>query len=153
MAILVLLHVLAVVVWVGGMFFAYTALRPAAVETLAPPARLTLWVSVFKRFFFGVWISVAIVLATGLIMLFKYFGGMAGAPMYVHAMLGLGLLMMAIYAHVYFAPFKKLRKAVDAQEWPAGGKALTQIRWLVFTNTGLGFLTIAIASGGRYLIH
>lgn len=153
MAILVLLHVLAVVVWVGGMFFAYTALRPAAVETLEPPARLTLWVSVFKRFFFGVWISVAIVLATGLIMLFKYFGGMAGAPMYVHAMLGLGLLMMAIYAHVYFAPFKKLRKAVDAQEWPAGGKALTQIRWLVFTNTGLGFLTIAIASGGRYLIH
>lgn len=153
MAILVLLHVLAVVVWVGGMFFAYTALRPAAVETLEPPARLTLWVSVFKRFFLGVWISVAIVLATGLIMLFKYFGGMAGAPMYVHAMLGLGLLMMAIYAHVYFAPFKKLRKAVDAQEWPAGGKALTQIRWLVFTNTGLGFFTIAIASGGRYLIH
>lgn len=153
MAILISLHVLSVTVWVGGMFFAYTALRPAAVKTLEPPQRLTLWVEVFQRFFFAVWISVALVLATGLIALFKYLGGMAGAPLYVHAMLGLGLLMMLIYAHVFFAPYKKLRKAVAAQDWPAGGEALTQIRWLVFTNTCLGFLTIAVASGGRYLIH
>ena len=30
MALLVALHVLAAVVWVGGMFFAYMVLRPAA---------------------------------------------------------------------------------------------------------------------------
>jgi len=29
-ALLIALHVLAVVVWVGGMFFAYVVLRPSA---------------------------------------------------------------------------------------------------------------------------
>ncbi len=45
------LHLLAAVVWVGGMFFAWMILRPAAVDILEPPARLRLWLSVFKRFF------------------------------------------------------------------------------------------------------
>jgi uncharacterized membrane protein len=38
------LHVLAALVWVGGMFFAWMVLRPAAVKALEGPARLTLWV-------------------------------------------------------------------------------------------------------------
>jgi len=37
------LHVLAAVVWVGGMFFAWMVLRPAAVSALQPPERLMLW--------------------------------------------------------------------------------------------------------------
>ena len=77
---------------------------------------------------------------------------MAGSPLYVHAMLGLGILMMLIFLHVYFAPYARLRRAVAAQDWPAGGKALAQIRMLVGINTVIGLLTIAIASGGRYLI-
>ena len=37
MALLIAMHVLAVVVWVGGMFFAYFCLRPAAAKLLQPP--------------------------------------------------------------------------------------------------------------------
>jgi uncharacterized membrane protein len=148
----VLLHVLAVVIWVGGMFFAYAILRPVAAGQLEPPARLTLWVGVFDNFFLWVWTSVIAILATGFWMIFAFFGGMGAVGLYVHVMLGLGSVMMLIFFHVYFAPYRRLKRAVAAQDWPAGGKALAQIRRLVGTNTLIGVVTIAVASGGRYFL-
>ena len=124
MGVAVLLHVLGVVIWVGGMFFAYMALRPVAAVQLEPPLRLRLWAGVFGRFFPWVWASIAVILATGFWIIFAIFGGMANAGMYVHLMLTLGLVMMAIFMHVYFAPYRRLKAAVQAEDWPAGGKAL-----------------------------
>ena len=151
MGVAVLLHVLGVVIWVGGMFFAYMALRPVAAAQLEPPVRLRLWAGVFGRFFPWVWASIAVILATGFWIIFAIFGGMANAGMYVHLMLTLGLVMMAIFMHVFFAPYRRLKAAVQAEDWPAGGNALGQIRMLVGINTLIGVLTIAVASGGRYL--
>ncbi|MCG6966868.1 MAG: CopD family protein [Chromatiaceae bacterium] len=152
MGFAVLLHVMAVVIWVGGMFFAYVVLRPVAAGQLEPPARLTLWAGVFGRFFPWVWACVGVVLATGLWMIFAVFGGMGGVGLYVHAMFGLGLLMMLIFFHVFFAPYGRLKRAVAAQDWQAGGKALAQIRMLVGINTLIGLLTIAVGAAGRYLV-
>lgn len=152
MGVAVLLHVLAVVIWVGGMFFAYMVLRPVAATQLEPPPRLRLWVGVFGNFFPWVWLCVLGILATGLWMIFAVFGGFAGVGLYIHAMFALGLLMMAIFAHVFFAPYARLKRAVAAEDWPAGGKALSQIRILVGINTLIGVVTIAIGAGGRYLV-
>jgi uncharacterized membrane protein len=150
MTLSLFLHVLSVVVWVGGMFFAYMALRPVAASVLEPPQRLTLWAGVFDKFFPWVWLSVALILATGLHML-TVFGGMA-APLYALAMLGLGVAMMAIFAHVFFSPYKKLKRAVGEQDWKAGGAALGQIRKLIGINLSLGLLTIAVVFVGRVLL-
>lgn len=144
------LHVLGVVVWVGGMFFAYMALRPVAASVLEPPQRLTLWAGVFGKFFPWVWASVALILLTGLHMLVAL-GGMT-APLYTMAMLALGVLMMLIFAHVFFTPYKKLKRAVGEQNWKAGGAALAQIRMLIGTNLILGLLTIAVVFAGRMLV-
>lgn len=148
MGIAVLLHVVAVVIWVGGMFFAHQCLRPVAADQLEPPVRLSLWVGVFGRFFPWVWASIAVILVTGFWMIFAVFGGMGGSALYIHAMLGLGLLMVAIFLHVFFAPYGRLKRAVAAQDWPAGGKSLAQIRMLVGINTVIGLLTIAVGAGG-----
>jgi uncharacterized membrane protein len=150
MSFAVLLHVLAAVIWVGGMFFAYMCVRPVAAHLLEPPLRLPLWLGVFARFFPWVWAAVAVILATGLWMIFAKFGGFAHVGLHVHLMFGLGLIMMGIFMHVFFAPYARLRRAVAAQNWPAGGKALGQIRQLVGINTIIGLVVIAIASGGRY---
>ena len=149
MSLSLFLHVLSVVVWVGGMFFAYMALRPVAASVLEPPQRLTLWAGVFGKFFPWVWASVALILLTGLHML-MVFGGMA-APHYAMAMLVLGVLMMLIFVHVFFAPYKKLRRAVAAQDWKAGGAALGQIRTLIGINLSIGLITIAVVFLGRAL--
>ena len=146
-ALAVVLHLLSVVVWVGGMFFAHQCLRPVAAGQLEPPQRLQLWVGVFGRFFPWVWAAVALILGTGLWMMMQ---GKLG--LYVHIMFGLGLVMMAIFAHVFFAPYKRLKAAVTAADWPDGGKRLAQIRKLVGINTLIGVVVIAIGAGGRYLL-
>ena len=148
----VLLHVIAVVIWVGGMFFAYMVLRPVAASQLDAPVRLKLWSGVFGQFFPWVWTSIVAILATGLWLIFGAYGGMGNVGFYVHAMLGLGVLMMLIFFHVFFAPYARLRRAVASEDWPEGGRQLATIRKLVGLNTAIGVVTIAIASGGRYLV-
>lgn len=147
MGIALLLHLLGVVVWVGGMFFAYMALRPVAASVLEPPQRLNLWAGVFAKFFPWVWLSIALILGSGLYM-WMALGGMA-APAYVFVMMGLGIVMMLIFAHVFFAAFKKLKRAVAEQAWPAGGAALGQIRMLIGINLSIGLITIVVAIVGR----
>jgi len=145
------LHILAAVIWVGGMFFAYTSLRPAAAQVLEPPLRLELWVQVFRRFFVWVWLSIGTLLATGYWMLFNYFGGFAHAAIHIHLMHGAGILMVLIYMHVFFAPYRQLKQAVIVQDYPLAGAKLNQIRKLVGLNTVLGLLVIIVASAGRYM--
>lgn len=145
------LHLLAAVVWVGGMIFAHNSLRPAAVQVLEPPLRLELWVQVFRRFFVLVWISIAVILASGYWMLFNYFGGFAGAGIHIHIMHGAGIIMVLIYLHVFFAPYRRLRQAVIVQDYPLAGLQLNQIRRMVGINILIGLSVIIIASAGRYL--
>jgi uncharacterized membrane protein len=151
MGIAILLHVLAAVVWVGGMFFAYVCLRPAATALEAGP-RLTLWADVLARFFRWVWSAIVVLLATGLWMIFTVMGGMRQAGLHVHLMLGTGVLMMLLAAHVYFAPLRRLRAAVAGQHWTDAGKALQQIRIFIAVNLVLGLLVVAVGSGGRYFM-
>lgn len=150
MKLAVFLHVLGVVVWVGGMFFAWVCLRPVAASLLEPPQRLALWVGVFGRFFPWVWGSVAAILATGLHMLAQL--GWMRAPLHALLMFALGLAMMAIFAHVFFAPFGRLKRAVAALDWKTGGAALGQIRRLVGINLALGIATVAVATVGAALL-
>ncbi len=141
MRVALLLHVVSAVIWVGGMFLAYTAVRPAAFEALEPPQRLRLWAGIFVRFFRWVWAAVAVLLLTG----FSMMGEMARVPGTVQAMAGVGILMMVIFLHVYFAPFGRLKRAVAAEDWKAGGAALAQIRVLVGINLLLGIANVAVA--------
>ena len=146
------LHLLSAVVWVGGMFFAYMFLRPVAASQLEPPARLQLWVGVFKKFFPFVWLSLLFLPLTGYLMIFDIWKSMGAAPLYVHIMNGLGIVMILIYLHVYFAPFKRLKEAVIKQNWPEGGKNLNIIRKMVGINTIVGLIVIVVVSAGRTFI-
>ena len=150
MSFSIALHLLSAVIWVGGMIFAHNSLRPAAVQVLEPPLRLELWVQVFRRFFVLVWLSIVIILATGYWMLFNYFGGFAGAGLHIHIMHGGGLLMVMIYLHVFFAPYRRLRQAVIIQDYPLAGAQLNQIRQMVGINILIGLLVIIVGSAGRY---
>jgi len=152
MGIALLLHALAAVIWVGGMFFAYMALRPVAASQLEAPQRLALWAGVFGKFFPWVFAAIAVLLLTGFWMVLAYYGGLGAVGLYVHLMLWLGILMMLVFMHVFFAPFRRLKLAVAAQDWAAGADKLAQIRLLIAVNLSLGVCVVAIASGGRYLL-
>ena len=146
--IAVLLHIMAVVIWVGGMFFAYMALRPAAAQVLEPPQRLPLWVATFQRFFPWVWLTVFTLLGSGFYLIAR-FGGFAVVGTYVHAMLAIGVIMMLIFGYVYFAGFSRLKNSVAAQDWKAAGATLAKIRILIGINLSLGILNIFVAILGK----
>lgn len=151
MSIAITLHLLAAVIWVGGMFFAYLALRPVASSLLEPPLRLRLWADVFDKFFPWVWASIVVLLTSGIWIIVAVYGGMDMVGLHVHLMILLGLIMMAIFLHIYFAPFRRLKQAVVREDWTAGGAKLNQIRKMIAINLALGLIVIIVASGGTYL--
>lgn len=142
-----IVHIFAAVIWVGGMFFAHQALRPAA-AALAPELRLPLWSRVLGRFFVWVFAAIVLLLASGYALVFAVFGGFAGLPLYVNLMQGLGIVMMLLFLHVYFAPFRRFRGAVARQDWSEGARQLGQIRILVAVNLVLGLVVVAIGGSG-----
>ncbi|ALG66551.1 CopD family protein [Beggiatoa leptomitoformis] len=144
------LHVLAMVIWVGGMFFAYMALRPVAAQWLELPLRLQVWTQVFKKFFPWVWLATVTLLITGLLMIYLY-GGMAHVQWHVHLMLLTGLIMMTIFIHLFFISYRHLQDAVAMQNWQIGATRLGQIRRLIGINLVLGLVTIVVATLGKTL--
>lgn len=143
MKISFLFHVLATVVWVGGMFFAHLCLRPVTVAQLEPPQRLALWRGVFARFFPWVWVCIILLAFSGQ-MIAAEMGGMANLPVHGHIMAGIGYLMTAIFIYIWFVPYRALGKEVDAQNWPVAGAALARIRILVGANLVLGMVNIVM---------
>lgn len=150
-AFMTALHALAAIIWVGGMFFAYICLRPS-VGPLQPPERTALWARVFGKFFPWVWLCVLALLVSGFWIILVGWGGFAAAGMHVHTMLLLGLIMMALFAHLFFAPFKRLKAAVAAGDTPGAAKQISQIRIIVAINLALGLVTAAIGASGRYWV-
>jgi uncharacterized membrane protein len=142
-------HLLAAVFWVGGMAFAYMVLRPSA-GALEPAARLTLWRHVFARFLPNVAIAIVVLLVSGYGMQFIHYGGFRGVAQYVHLMQAIGIVMMLLYLHLVFAPWRRFRTAVDQGAWPDAAKHLNSIRQIVAINLTLGVITILVGATGRY---
>lgn len=148
-------HVLSIVVWIGGMVFAHFCLRPA-VAALEPPLRLKLMHDVLGRFFAIVLAASLLAFGTGVWMVGRtarqvvQAGGSFQMPWHWWLMAVLGTLMVAIFLHIRFALFGRLRRAVAAQQWPAGGAAMAQIRRWVAVNLAIGLLIVSavLLAGG-----
>lgn len=141
------LHLAGVIIWVGGMFFAYFCLRPAAGQLLEPPQRLPLWTATFKPFFRYTAISVALIILSG----FGMMGAikMGSTPHGWLLMMALGLVMAIIFVYVYWALYPKLSRNSAAGAWPVAGAVLGVIRRLVALNLFLALLVIAAAVSAR----
>jgi uncharacterized membrane protein len=143
------LHAVAAAVWVGGMFFALLMLRPATAP-LEPGSRLELWSRVLERFFLWVMVAIVLLLASGYGMIFGVFAGFRGIGLHINIMQGVGIIMMLLFFHLYFAPWRRFRAAVARQDYPVAAAQLNQIRVIVTINLVLGLIAIAVGSSGRY---
>ena len=132
-----ILHSLSAVVWVGGMFFALLVLRPATGPLEAGP-RLELWSRVLQRFFAWVFAAIALLLLSGYAMIFGVYGGFRGIGLHINLMQGIGIVMMLLFFHLYFAPWRRFRAAVTRQDYPAAAGQLNQIRIIVRSTSFSG---------------
>lgn len=144
-----LLHLVAAIIWMGGMTFMLFALRPAALLVLEPQVRARLMTQVWQRFFAIVLGAIVVLFATGTYMYTNTFKaaklatGHGVVPLGWIVMMTLGLLMMLIFGHISYAGFSKFKRAVEAAEWSSAATAAGQIQKLVMLNFGLGWLAIA----------
>lgn len=139
-----LLHLAAAIVWLGGMTFMLFSLRPVLLEKLQGPERLAFLRLVLQRFFAIVLGAIAVLLLTGL----HLYGagakavGMPSIPLGWHLMAGLGITMILLFGHIYFAGFKGLKRAVEAANWPVAATKAAQIHKLVVVNFILGWAAV-----------
>jgi len=143
-------HVLSIVLWIGGMAFAHFFLRPAVAQ-LEASVRLRLMHDVLGRFFQAVLVASLLTLISGVWMLGRVAkqvvqsGGSFEMPLAWTVMAVLGIVMVAIFMHIRFVLFKRLGQAVAASEWSAGAAAMAQIRRWVSINLGTGFLVLLVS--------
>ncbi|GIX09739.1 CopD family protein [Elioraea sp.] len=147
--LLFVLHLLAAILWVGGMAFAIWVLRPS-LAVLEPAQRLALHAQVFRRFFLIVWHAMPIALLTGWAMLFGWYGGFRGAGWHVHLMNLTGAIMGGVFVVIWFGPYARFRRAMAEGRGPEAAAAVHRIRLLITANLVLGLVTSAIAGFGRW---
>ena len=111
------LHVLCAVIWVGGMFFAYVVLRPS-LSVLEPIQRIALHTQIFRRFFLVVWHAMPLILLSGFVVLFGFYGGMEFVGWNMHVMMLLGLIMSAVFLLIFFGPYARFRRTTDRTRSP-----------------------------------
>ncbi len=149
-------HLLSVIVWIGGMVFAQFFLRPA-LSQLESPQRIRLMHDVLGRFFNAVLVAAGLTLGSGIWMIGRMARQMAQSgvkfnmPIEWMVMATLGLLMMAIFGHIRFVLYARLSRAVTAAAWPAGGAVLASIRIWVMVNLVLGVLIVVVTLLGLSL--
>jgi uncharacterized membrane protein len=148
MGIAVTVHLLGVIIWVGGMFFAHVVLRGAMNKGLEPELRLPLMLKVFDAFFPWVWLSVILILASGYWMLFFVYE--TETTLWLSFMSVAGTLMAAIFVFIYAIPYHQFSSALKSQDMPRAVASITLIRQLILTNLVLGLLITVISLFGRH---
>ena len=143
-------HLLSIVIWVGGMFFVLACLRPAAAAVLEPPARVALMHATLRRFFDIVTAAVVVALVSGaaMVLIARSAAVRAGLPFNMpldwYTMIVLFVVMVAVFAHIRLALFRRLERAVAARLWPDGAAALGAIRWEVTINLVIGVFIVVV---------
>jgi uncharacterized membrane protein len=153
-AILKAFHLLAVIVWVGGMAFMLFCLRPAA-RVLEPPARVTLMHAAMRRFIIMVVAAVSVLFVCGVAMIgiawstARRAGLGFNMPLDWYTMIAGFFVMLAVLIHIRSVLFRRLDIAVREQRWADGAAALGAIRWEVSINLVIGALiTVFVRLGG-----
>jgi len=142
-------HILSIVVWIGGMYFVHFFLRPS-LTTLEPPQRLILMHATLSRFFAAVLIASLATVGSGVWMIGRIAkmasqsGGNFMMPWTWSVMAALGVLMMLIFFYIRFALFKPFEASVQASQWKEAGAHLGRVRLWVTVNMVIGSAIIVI---------
>jgi uncharacterized membrane protein len=150
LAIPMALHQIAVIIWIGGMFFAHVALRPTIKRSLEPPERIQVALGVFRRFFPWVWACIAVLWISGVWAAIVKFP--SGVPLSVHLMMGMALIMTLVFVFLVVFPYRKMKVAVDYENWRWASAKFAAMRKLMAFNLLLGMLTAVIAVAGPLVI-
>lgn len=151
-ALAIIFHLIAINIWVGGMFFIIIVLGKV-VSTLEEPEQQVFWQGTLKRFFFWVWLAVIGLLGTGIGMILYRFGSIDYTPWYVLVMASLGISMAVLFMVIYFIYYKNFEREFKAGNIDGSRRQLRIIRGLGILNMILGFCVVVVIGGSPYLAY
>jgi uncharacterized membrane protein len=143
------IHIPAIIIWLGSLFLLVVVLGPGA-RSLDVAATLSLWPRVLSRFFVWGGVSLILILATGVAMVFMKFGGYGSVPTIHRFNMVVGVPAIALYAYLFFIPWRRLRHALTVDDGSAATKNLRQIQRLGAVVLALGLLATVVSAIGRY---
>lgn len=150
-AVAIILHLIAINIWVGGMFFIIVVLGKV-VSTFDIPNQHAFWEHLLKRFFLWVWLAVFGLLGSGAVMIIHRFGGLTGSPLYVRVMATFGILMTLVFFTIYFVNYRRFLRELHAGNIEASRHQLRLIRQLGIVNMVLGLCVVIVIGGGPFLL-
>lgn len=150
-AVALILHLIAINVWVGGTFFAIVILS-RALRDIGTSQQLTLWQLVFRHFFAWTWLAVFILLSSGTWLVYGVYGGFDTIPIYIMLMGILAVLMIANYIFIYFVPYRQFRQLLRVDDIDSCLRKLAVIRFAGIINMMLGLCIVVIIGSGPYLL-
>ena len=150
-AIALILHLIAINIWVGGTFFTVVILG-RAIRTVEATQRQLMWQLVLRRFFAWTWLAVVVLLCSGIWMVYSLYGGFASVPAYVVLMGLLALLMAANFFFIFFMPYAQFRQAITRGDIDGSLRRLQIIRYLSIINIVLGLCIVVVIGSGPHLL-
>lgn len=148
-ATLLSFHIVAAILWIGGLLFLLLVLRPA-LASLPGPAALGVMRRVLERFLRLVWICAAALVLTGYAGVFLMFGGFASAGLHIRIMHATGMTMVVLFLLLWIGPWRQFRRHFDAGDLEAATKALRSIRQIATINLILGLITACVSVTGGF---
>jgi uncharacterized membrane protein len=150
MTIVFPLHIVAAIVLVGGLFFASVVIRPIA-RDLDIETASALWQQMLSRFFVWGWISLLLILATGIGMVFLKFGGFSGVPMIHRGNMVVGIPAIVLFGYLFFGPWQRYRRTISRRDWNGAAKDIIRIRVVMGLILVLGLVASVVSAVGRYI--
>lgn len=143
--VIVFIHVLFAVTWIGGMVAIRFALHPALSVIEDGEKRVELTIATLNRFFLMVSTAIVFIGITGIIMMLGI--GFKAVPtlyMIVHIKSQIWMLMAVVYGVIYFK-FIKAKKLFESGDLETTKKTLAPLaKWLIPTNIFLGLIEIML---------
>lgn len=135
--LLLWIHIIAVLIWIGGMLYTLFILRPSL--SVIEEKKGIFMKSIMDKFFPLVWISIAtLILTEG----YKahYF---ISSPLFILKLI-LYVVMVINFSYIYFGLYKKLSSAKNKQE------IMTKITTLIKVNFTFGIIIILLIEFVRF---
>lgn len=142
--LILFLHVLGGIVWIGGMIAIRLSVHPGLMEIKDDEERVRRTLAIVLRFFDLVIPFIIIILLTGLMISLGM--GLSQTPLakYVHIKEGIWTIMALVFVVIYTRAHKA-RRAFANSDVAGAKKLLAPIaRYLLPTNIVLGILALAV---------
>jgi uncharacterized membrane protein len=147
-ALSLVLHTLASIVWVGGVFFVRVVLIPS-LHGWEAPERFAVLARVMPVFFRVIWGAVVVLLLTGYgVLLFGYSDGLGGGGVHVDIMQFFGWILILSFVYMDLGPFRGFLRARAGGDMDRAAHKLDELRKGMSYTLFLGMVTAAVGATG-----